>query len=83
MPTASPEERGASWLVPTEMRGDVAGSWGWAGPALPVSSRHAGPSLLYARLLLWGQVSLQVSPKNPSANGEVLGDAAAEKGCGD
>ena len=62
----------------------MAGGWGWdaAGPASPASRRHSGPSLLCARLLLWGQVSLQGTPKNPSANGEVLGGASEEGGSG-
>lgn len=47
------------------------------GPASPTSGGALGPSLLCAGLLLWGQVSLQ-GPQNPSANGEVLGDAAEE-----
>ena len=79
-----PKERGASWLVSTRAWGGVAGGWGWdaVGPASPVSRRHSGPSLLCARLLLWGQVSLQGTPKNPSANGEVLGGASEEGGSG-
>lgn len=85
-----PKERGASRLVSTRARGGAAGGWGWdpAGrapdpwPRLPGVQEALGPSLPCAGLLLWGQVSLQGTPKNPSANGEVLGDAAEEGGSG-
>lgn len=52
------------------------------GPTSPASRRHSGPSLLCAWLLLWGQVSLQGTPKNPSANGKVLGGTSEGGGSG-